>query len=275
MQPLSPRTRRLYLAAFVSMFFAILPLVIMYADGWRWKKELGFYKTGGVYVSVPYPDADVSIDGEPVGHSGFLERSFYIGDLAPSAYVIRASREGYRSWGRVVVVEPQLVTDTEVVLIPTEILATRLVVSGAATSGVTLIPRDQYAVYSAAFASVIASTTVPQDESNGVGLYVLGGDVYVRWMPEEAFPPSRFCGRPSFCVRDIVLGRNEGTVLTARFFRGGVVFATKEGDVYFAEADARPTPLIAQIFHAENVDVRVVDDTLIVKSGTDLYRISL
>jgi hypothetical protein len=62
MQPLSPRIRRLYLFTFIALFFAILPLIILYADGWRYKQGFGFVRTGGVYVAVPYPDADVKLD---------------------------------------------------------------------------------------------------------------------------------------------------------------------------------------------------------------------
>lgn len=274
MQPLPTRTRRLYLIAFVAMFFAILPVVILYADGWRYKHGFGFVRTGGIFVSVPYPDADVSIDGEPVGRSGFFDRSFYVGNLAPAAYLVEAERDGYLPWTRVVVVEPQLVTDAQALLFPKRIEPVRLAFSGVATTGIAVVARAEYDAYLAAFATT-ASTTLPQDESEGTGLFVESGDVFARWISEDAYPSSRFCGRPSFCVSEIVLERGAEQTRTARFFRGGVVYATREGGVYFTEVDVRPTPLSVQVFQALDADLRIIDDTLIVKSGTTLYRITL
>ncbi|MFZ2886956.1 MAG: hypothetical protein WA021_04015 [Minisyncoccia bacterium] len=277
MQPLSTRTRNVYLYTFIALFFALLPFVIMYADGWRWAQDIGFYKTGGVFVSVPYPDAEVFLDDETIGFSGFFDRSFYVGNLAPGAYKIDVARDGYLPWTRVVVVEPQLVTDAEALLFPKRIEPTRLLFTGVATTGISVIPRAQYNTYLASFGttSLTASTTIPQDESDGIGLFVVGGDVFARWISEDAFPSSRFCGRPSFCVREFPIEKGSDVSRSARFFRGGVVYATHEGGVYFAEADTRPTPVMVQLFEAEDPDIRVIDDTLIVKSGNDLYEISL
>jgi hypothetical protein len=81
---------------------------------------------GGVYLSVPYQDAEVYINGELMGRSGFLQRSFYTSDLAPSAYIMHVEREGYHSWDRLLVVEEQLVTDSRALLIPETIPITRL-----------------------------------------------------------------------------------------------------------------------------------------------------
>lgn len=275
MQPLSARTRRLYLILFASMFAALLPAVILYADGWRWKQDLGLYKTGGIFVAVPYPDADVTLDGVNIGRSGFFDRSFYVGDLAPAAYVIEVARDGYLPWNRVVVVEPQLVTDAQVLLFPKRIEAVRLAFSGVATTGVSVIPIPEYNSYLAAFETEIASSTVPQDESDGIGLFVRDGDVFARWMIESAFPSSRFCGRPSFCVREFAIERSGEEARTARFFQGGIVYATLESGIYFTETDIRPTLLNVQLFEGQDVDFRVVNDALIVKSGSVLYEITL
>lgn len=275
MQPLSNRTRRLYLILFISMFAAILPIVILYADGWRWKQGLGIHRTGGIFVAVPYQDADVFIDDEQVGRSGFLDRSFYVDNLAPAAYVVEVEREGYLPWSRVVVVEPLLVTDTRALLFPKRVEVTRLAFSGTATSGIAVIPRADYMAYFAEFATTTASTTLPQDESDGVGLFIENGDVYARWMPKDTFPSSQFCGRPSFCVQEILVEHVEGMSKTVRFYRGGAVYATEEGGVYFSEIDVRPQALVAEVFRSADADVRVIDDRLIVLSGQILYEISL
>lgn len=276
MQPLSPRVRARYLYTFISLFLVILPVAIFYADGWRWGVGLGFYKTGGIFISVPYQDANVSVNGKQIGRSGFFNRSFYVSDLSPDAYAVTVEREDYLPWTRVVVVEPQLVTDTEALLFPKRIEPVRLMVTGTATTGIEIISRAQYDARLEAFATTTlsASTTLPQDESDGMGLFVRGGDVFARWMSEDAFPSSRFCGRPSFCVREFTVERDGEEVRTARFFRGGVAYVTMEGKVYFTEADIRPSPVTFQLFEADDADIRVVDDSLTIKTGNTLYEIS-
>lgn len=273
MQPFPAYQRRLYLGSFVALFLVLLPAVILYADGWRFKAGIGLVKTGGAFIEVPYPDATVTINADQVGHSGFLQRSFYIGNLAPSAYVVRVDREGYRSWGRILVVEPKLVTDARALLIPEDIELTRIMVSSVASS-TKIVSRATYDAYLAVFAtSTVASSTMPVDEESGIGLFVKNGDVIARWLQERNRPPSVFCLSPSLCASEFSVKREGGPALFAQFWRGGVVYRTKEGGIYFAEADVRPTPVSAQIYSSTGADMRVVGDALIVKSGNTLYEV--
>lgn len=279
MQPLSPVIRRLYLLLFVSLFVAMLPLIILYADGWRYKQGFGFVRTGGMYIGVPYPDADVYVNDAHIGRSGFLERSFYVGDLVPADYVIRVEREGYRPWKRVLIVDEQVVTDANALLLPISIASVRLIAATStdlySSTSTRTIPRDEFNSYNAAFAlRPVASSTLPIDESNGVGLFIQDGVLFARWIQESAFPPSQFCTEPSECAEAIIL-ENNTTVSTARFFRGGVVFTTTTGEVHFIEPDVRQTPIHMLLFSAQNPDIRIIDDTLIVKSGASLYEIQL
>lgn len=280
MQPLSPLVRRLYLALFMFLFAALLPAVIFYADGWRYKSGFGLVRTGGIFVSVPYPDASISLNGQSVGRSGFLERSFYMGDLAPSAYIVHVESEGYRPWNRLIVVEEQLVSDARALLLPQEMPVLRLVAATStatqtASTTIRIVPRATLTTYTALFAAAAsASSTIPVDEQDGVGLFLERGSLVARWREENSFPPSHFCERPSVCVDTIVL-ENITEVRAARFFRGGVVYATQSGEIHFLEVDVRRTPLHILLFSAPNPDIRIVDDALIVKSGTTFYEISL
>jgi hypothetical protein len=279
MEPLSPALRRFYFLLFIALFFAMLPAVIFYADGWRYKGGYGFVRTGGIYISVPYQDADVYINGGHVGRSGFLDRNFYIGDLAPSAYIVHVEREGYRSWDRLLVVEQQLVSDARSLLIPEEISATRLVLATSTPSSSSTstrpVTQSTLAAYTAIFAATTtASTTIPVDEVSGVGLFIEKGVLSARWIQDNAFPPSIFCQRPSLCVDAIILEQDK-TVTSARFFRGGVAYVTKDGVIYFKEVDVRESPVFTPLFTIKNADIRVIDDTLVVKSGTTFYEISL
>lgn len=271
MDPLSRLRRRLYLWAFSLIFIIGLPITIFYADGWRFEPGIGFVKTGGIYISVPYPDARITLNEETVGESGFLQRSFYIDNLAPAAYVVRAEREGARPWRRVLIVEPQLVTNADVMLLPEEITLTELVLSGSAT-GTRQISREVSETMRAQFATSTASTTLPLDERGGFQLVLEKGDILVRWI-ENGQPPAVFCSSPSLCEREVSVKRFGGEALDARFFGNGVVYRTKEGGIYFAEIDIRSTPVSAQIYGAEKADMRIIGGALIIKSGEALYEV--
>lgn len=271
MEPLPRSRRRLYLIIFSLVFVAGLPVTIFYADGWRFEPGVGIVKTGGIYISVPYSNARISINDESVGETGFLQRSFYIDDLAPAAYVVRAERENARAWRRVLIVEPQLVTSADVVLLPEEITLTELVLSGSAT-GTRVVSEEVYAAMSAVFATSTASTTLPLDERGGIQLLLVDGDIIARWT-EEGQPPAIFCASPSLCESEISVKRFGGAAVDARFFGSGVVYRTKEGGIYFAEIDIRATPVSAQIYGAEKTDMRIINGALIIKSGQALYEV--
>lgn len=279
MQPFPQYQRRIYLAAFGLLFSILLPVVIMYADGWRYKSGDGFVRTGGVYVSIPYADAHLYVNGQHVGRSGFLERNFYVDDLTPSSYIIRVERSGSRPWTRLLVVEEQLVTDARVLLVPTEPTLVRLVVA-TSTSQINstttrTISTAVSSTYVAAFAATTtASSTIPVDEANGVGLFIERGVLYARWIQENAFPPSHFCERPISCVDEIVMD-DEEDVRAARFFGSGVAYVTRDGEVYYKEIDIRREPVSALLTTLRSPDIRVIDDSLIVKSGANLFEISL
>lgn len=280
MKPLSETTRRLYLLAFVLLFLAILPVVIFYADGWRYKEGYGFVRTGGIFVSVPYPDAVVTMNGVEVGKSGFLARSFYISDLAPSAYIMHVEREGYLPWDRLLVVEEQLVTDSRALLIPEKVDALKLIVAtstllvpqnSTTTRVVSQNTMDNYLEIFAA--TTTASTTIPVDEISSLGLFIEKGRLAVRWIQDTAYPPSQFCERPSSCEPEILLEKSG--VVRAWFFRGGVVYAMTDGRVLFSEIDVRQTPVSKQLFSARGADIRIINDTLTVKAGNSIYQLTL
>jgi hypothetical protein len=272
MEPFPAYKRRIYFFLFAVLFVILLPAVILYADGWRFKSGIGLVQTGGIYIDVPYTDATISVNDAYAGRSGFLQHTLYIDDLAPAAYSVRVEKPGFRSWNRLLIVEPKLVTDSRSVLLPDDVMLTRLVLAGNASS-TRIIPQTEYAAFMTAFAtSTVASSTKPIEEENTVALYVVDGDVIVEWMGANQ-PPSIFCISPSLCETEMSIKRIGGPATDARFFGGGVVYHTQEGGVYFTEIDIRPTAVSAQLYAAPETDMRIIDGALIIKSGELLYEV--
>jgi len=98
MDILSLKKRRLYLTILTIFFFIAVPLIVLYASGYRLSSDLKVIKTGGIYVEVPVSGASFFVDDEFQG-SGFLfQKSFFIQDLLPDVYSVRIDREGYQDW---------------------------------------------------------------------------------------------------------------------------------------------------------------------------------
>ncbi len=278
MQPLSRWKRRLYLYGLGALFCIVVPLVIFYAAGYRYRSGLGFVQTGGVFVAVAASGATVSLDGAYVGTSGLLKHDFYIDNLSPGAYKILVAREGYHPWSRTFVVESNLVSGAASLLIPEKLNITRLLTSTATTSAAEksfrIITVAERAAHLKAF-TVHASTTAEGAvaEDGGEGLFVEGGNVFVRWLKQGVRIPDNFCGRPSYCSSEIPIERGPETATRAAFYAGAVVYRTKEKGVFIAEADVRPMPVEVPLYPKAGADFVVVGGALIVKDGNALYEI--
>lgn len=266
MQPLSPRKRRIYVSLMVILFFLAAPLAIFYASGYRYDEGFGYVRTGGMYLSVPYDEATVFLNGDEIEHTSFLNKGFYVDNLAPSSYDIRVVREGSHAWNRTLVVEPQVVTKADVVLPQRRAQFARLIRGGITSSTTRGVSGDTYDAYTAAFRRYATST-----EEKGIAALVEGGNVYVRWTGAERRPPDNFCIVPSSCVSEIVVESGDEWALSVSFFDGGIVYSTRESGVHFSEIDVRPTPTSVTLYSKPGAGARVVGDSLIVKDGTTLY----
>jgi hypothetical protein len=276
MEPLSRTVRVTYLAVFSVLFAILIPLVIFYAEGWRFTPALGLYKTGGIYVTVPYTNVSVTLEGRDIGVTGILQRNFYIDNLPPATYVIRASREGDYPWERMVVVEPQLVTDARVFLAPFDLKKTELILSNTATTTGKAITGDVFAEYLALFATSTPphGTSTPLDVRAGIGLHVRAGELFARWIEADRPLPSNFCLRPLRCVSEIALTRGDASVTHAVFYEDGVLYRSRKG-VFYTEVDARPTPRVIPLSEQIGTDFRIIDSVVVLKEGKHLYEVDL
>ncbi len=281
MQPMTKRRRRLYLYGLVAVFVLCLPIVMSYANGYRFKNGVGFVRTGSVIISVSKSDALLSLSGVEVGASGFLRHNFYIDNLAPGAYQVSVTREGDHPWHRTLIVEEELVTDAQAFLVPIAITSVKLVdASKVASSTIATsseaTPRITYEAYQKAFLPTSATSTLPSASHKPASEIVVlrNGDVLVQWTDAGVLPPSRFCRGPSLCGVEIPIEVGKQNSINAEFFGGGIVYTTKEGGIFLGEIDVRPEPVSVQLYPVRGADFRIIDGHLIVKDGNTLYEIT-
>lgn len=285
MQPLSRRTRFVYLAVSVIAFLFTVPIAVFYASGYR-LEGFSFVETGGIYVSVPVSDASVFINGKEEGTSSLFTRSFYADDLIKGNYVVQVSREGYYPWVKKLTVESRIVTDVAAFLVPQTLSIREIEVreEGEDTATTTrTVSRGEYSALLRAFTLSATSspsreaaeaTTTPSDIRTGMELHIEGGNVIVRWTKDIRSTPSSFCLKPSSCVQEFFIEKGRDTAVDAQFFGGGIAYATKESGIFLAENDVRPVPLVVPVYSRPGAQFRIVSGSLIVKDGKTLYDIS-
>jgi len=121
MRPLSHNVRRRVLWVLFAIFILGTPLLIGYSKGYRLNDALGLIQTGGVYLHSDISNTLVFLDDEFVENNGAFLRNTLIQDLLPNRYYnLRAQRDGYQSWVKVLYVEPNLVTEARVMMLPSE-----------------------------------------------------------------------------------------------------------------------------------------------------------
>ncbi len=87
--------RRLIYLTFIFLFVLIAPILILYANGYRfdWNQKT-LYKTGLLVLEYLPKDATLMIDGAAKA----TKSPARIGGLAPRNYALRIEKEGYFSW---------------------------------------------------------------------------------------------------------------------------------------------------------------------------------
>ncbi len=122
MEPLSKKTRKNTLWFMLFLFITITPLLIGYSRGYRMDDALGLIQTGGIYIHSDIPDTYVFLDNEFVENNGVFWKSTFIQDLLPNKrYSVRVESDKYQSWVKVLNVEPNLVTEAKVLMLPKKI----------------------------------------------------------------------------------------------------------------------------------------------------------
>lgn len=283
MKPLSRRIRFIYLALSVFAFIVTVPVAVLYASGYHFN-GISFVERGGIYISVPTSGASVSINGKEEGISSLFNRSFYDDSLTAGSYVVEAAREGYYPFIKKLTVEPRIVTDVSVFLVPQTLTIREIEVKegDVVASTTRAVSKSEYAQILKAFKvspvatsqNTAGATSTPFDAHSSMELYVEKGNVVVRSTKDAQSLPSSFCAKPSLCVQEFFIEKGEGTATNAKFFVGGVVYSTKESGVFLAENDIRLPRLVVPIYTRPGAAFRILNGALIIKDGTSLYEVS-
>lgn len=88
--------KNLVLISSFLIFFILSYLVILYAYGYQFDfKNLGWIKTGSLFIKTNLSDTQIFIDGQLNGNTSFLSATFIEKYLLPGNYDIRIERDGF------------------------------------------------------------------------------------------------------------------------------------------------------------------------------------
>ena len=294
MDPLSLKTRRVYATLSFVAFIIILPIVALYASGYR-LSGFALVPTGGIHVSVPVSGVSILLNGEEQERSSLLQKSFFFDTLEPGSYVVQAVSDAHYSWTKTVFVESRIVTDVSVLAVTRPVRVRELQVEKAlseavrfeeetATTTTRVVSQD---MYDAVVESFLATTTLMRntasttplavrgvsDTENNISLVVQNGDLLVRW-EKDGQTPALFCMRPSVCTAQFLLEEGTETVVQAEFFAGGALYATKESGVVFTEIENRQPVFSIPLYTTPEARFSIYNGTVYIEDAGTYFEVS-
>jgi hypothetical protein len=305
---LSSTRRRVYSRLLIGVFVLAVPVLFLYATGYRFEGLTVWTKTGGIYVGAELPGAEIYLDGELVHEIGTFRRAFYIEDLDPDSYTVVVSKGGYQSWEKTLEVQAHRVTEAQafnlhkeplLILIP-PITTNQTPNATTAPTSTPPVVNPLYQRIRAAFATTTATSTVStllQPKVRAVGLAIstttalvatttkefLGMQLYdegtrvgARWMREKESIPFYFCIQDGVCVDTIALDTKEKPS-HFDFFPGttDLALVTLRDGVYVIELDNRSKQNIQSLFLAAGADFRVIDGGIYVRTPSEIYKVEI
>ena len=93
---MNKRFKNIILASSFIVFFVLSYLIVLYAYGYQFNfKNLGWIKTGSLFIKTNFSDAKIYIDGQLNGQTSFLSATFIEKYLLPRSYSIEIKKDGF------------------------------------------------------------------------------------------------------------------------------------------------------------------------------------
>lgn len=287
MKPLSLRRRRIYFTFFSVIFILTIPLLILYATGYRLSSALNLIRTGGLHISVPYSGAQVHIGDEIIKETSVFQKNIFIQNLRPGSYEVKVTKDGLQTWSKRLVVFPQTVTEGFSFLIPEqpileevpEFLVEKNGGSSTTTKSVQKKPvrnttySEDILLFGTSTKMTATSTDILKTKRK-LSVENINGILHVVWQGNQDSTPYYFCIN-QICKKEVII-RAGSKVKSFDFFPGRddlLVVALSNG-VYVIDIDDRSDHNIQYLMEASNLDFRIKDgETIYIKDGKKLYRV--
>ena len=115
---MTKKTRLIILLVCVACFLVISPVIIFYAEGYRFDfKKMILTETGGIYVRS-FPSADqITVDSKITEKPGLFSNSIFVQSLIPEEHTVLVKKENYYDYYKNIPVVKKEVTKLENILL--------------------------------------------------------------------------------------------------------------------------------------------------------------
>jgi hypothetical protein len=106
--------RRLYLLVFVILFFLTAPIIVLFAQGYRFDSVNNiFVHSGSITIKSVPRDIEIFVDGKERKKSSLsiINGSYTINGIRPGTHTITCKKEGYTTWSKKVNVHSGISTE--------------------------------------------------------------------------------------------------------------------------------------------------------------------
>lgn len=112
------KRRRIILVLCVAAFFIVMPVVLLYSNGFRLNSSFHLVKTGGLYVSSPISGSEIFVNNNLEKTTNILQSGLFLQNLKPGEYSVLIAKEGYWPWAKKLEVEEQAVVEARALILP-------------------------------------------------------------------------------------------------------------------------------------------------------------
>ncbi len=305
------KIRRLYFLCLLLLFICGVPLLLLFASGYRFSDGLELVKRGGIYISVSRSGALVMVDDEFSRQTSFFVRDVFQQNVRPGEHTVRVTHPETHEWYRRFLVESQKVTPLFPFLVPRTFdldPIVRFEEDQSATSSVPRVETGEYQRVSELFFERVASSTAiggfvrvstarqavsattTQATSSVLDhvasefratdgkteIWHTDSSLFAYWRDQNDWAPLRFCNQYS-CDNPMKVIETDEPIKHIDFYPGRddvIIYSTKSG-VFVVEVDRRPEQVHRRIFFGNDIDFRVSGGRIYLKDGSALAVVNL
>ena len=122
MTPIPNRTRFIITTTLFILFLIGAPILVFYSTGYRLGESFAIVKTGGIFIHSDVSETRVYLNDEFVENNGVILRNTLIQDLTPNKiYKVKVEKDEHNVWEKELYVQPNLVTESAILMLPYDI----------------------------------------------------------------------------------------------------------------------------------------------------------
>ncbi len=234
----------------VLAFLVVVPVVLLYSNGFRLDASFHLVKTGGIYVSSPISGSEIFVNNDLKKTTNILQSGLFLQNLKPGRYPVLIAKKGYWPWAKELEVKEQSVVEARALMLPEN-------PEGKIIKSKEVLPADIQKT-SEILAEIqeikgLSATTTSIERYTGNKKQKLWWNpaenkVWVDWMGEENSLPYFFSEKSVLVLNSIFPVRN------ADFMPGrrDIIVAAVQNGIFAIEIDGRGGRMLQPIYKGKN-----------------------